>query len=220
MFSGRVCGSVRRGGSWVKECCGDRLPAKDETIPTMDEHYLDNERWLTARLSLRRPTRADIDAIYRIHRDPRACAYNPSDMLATRIDAEDLYLRWDEHWNRHGFGYWGIRWRGDHRPEAILGFCGFKLMRLSNRDVLNLFYRLDPAVWGDGVATEAAAAVVAWAMSHGPGHPVIARVRPDNVASTRVATRAGLSRAEHLDTHGEDGLDWIYTKNWEDGGSA
>lgn len=182
----------------------------------MGEHHVDNDQLLTARLSLRRPTRADIDAIYRVHRDPQACAHNPSDMLATHADAEDLYLRWDEHWSRHGLGYWVIRLRDGYQPAAILGFCGLKLMKLSNRDVLNLFYRLDPAAWGDGVATEAASAVVAWATAHLPDHAVIARVRPDNIASARVAAQAGLRRAEHLDNYGEDGLDWIYTKNWQD----
>jgi ribosomal-protein-alanine N-acetyltransferase len=171
---------------------------------------------LTARLSLRRPSPADIDAIYRIHRDPAACAHNPSDMLAERSDAEDLYRRWDEHWRRHGFGYWVIRPRPGYRPEAILGFCGLKVMRLREREVLNLFYRLDPQAWGDGVATEAATAVVAWASAHVPDHPLTARVRPDNVASMRVAARAGLRRAEHLDTCGEDGLDWLFVANWSE----
>jgi RimJ/RimL family protein N-acetyltransferase len=176
---------------------------------------LDSERWQTARLSLQRPARADIDATYRIHSDPRACMHNPSDMLASHTDAEDLYLRWDEHWSRHDFGYWRIESRSGHEPEAILGFCGFKLMQLQDREVLNLFYRLDPAAWGDGVASEAAIAVVAWANRYAPGYPIIARVRPDNIASSRVATRAGLRRAEYLDTYGEDGLDWIYARNWE-----
>lgn len=182
----------------------------------MDVHHVDNEFLLTARLSLRRPTHADIDAIFRIHRDRQACAHNPSDMLATRSDAEDLYRRWDEHWNRHGFGYWVIRRYDGHQRAAIAGFCGLKLMRLNDRDVLNLFYRLDPPAWGDGVASEAATAVVAWAIAHVVDHPVIARVRPDNIASRTVAVRAGLCRAEHLDTVGEDGLDWIYIKNWRD----
>jgi RimJ/RimL family protein N-acetyltransferase len=87
-------------------------------------------------------------------------------------------------------------------------------MRLHHRDVLNLFYRLDPLAWGDGLATEAATAVVTWATEHVPEHPVIARVRPDNVASATVAARSGLRRAELLDAPGEDGLDWIYETNW------
>lgn len=179
----------------------------------MGEHRFDNEILGTPRLSLRRPTPSDIDAIYRIHSEPQACAHNPSDILRTRNDAETLFRRWDEHWNRRGFGYWVIHPREGHQPEAILGFCGLKVMQLHDRDVLNLFYRLNPAAWGGGVATEAATAVVTWATAHVPCHPVVARVRPDNVASARVATRAGLHRAEHLDTHGDDGPDWIYIAN-------
>ena len=58
-------------------------------------------------------------------------------------------------------------------------------------------------------AGEAATAVVYWATSTGT-HPVIARIRPDNVASQRVAVRAGLVRAEHLDDEGFDGPDQIF----------
>ncbi|MCU7730339.1 GNAT family N-acetyltransferase [Actinoplanes sp. KI2] len=177
---------------------------------------MDGEELLTARLSLRRPTPADIEEIFRIHRDRQACAHNPADMLATRSDAADRYRRWAEHWDRHGFGYWVIRRRDGHRHAAVAGFCGLKLMRLHDRDVLNLFYRLDPPAWGDGVATEAATAVVAWAITHVAGLPVVARVRPGNIASRTVAMRAGLCRAEHLDTDGEDGLDRVYAKNWHD----
>lgn len=167
-----------------------------------------NEELRTARLSLRRPTPFDIEAIYSIHRQPRACAHNPADLLATRAEAEDLYRRWDKHWQSHGFGYWVIR---RHHVHEVQGFCGIKMMRLREREVLNLFYRLDPSAWGDGLATEAATAVVGWATTHITDRPLLARVRPDNVASIRVAERAGLRRAEHLDSPGEDGLDWIFT---------
>lgn len=168
------------------------------------------EELVTERLALWRPTPADIDAILRIHSDPRACAHNPSDMLATRAEAVDRFRRWDEHWQVHGYGYWTIR-----RPSTVdaldpLGFCGVKRMRLDDRPVLNLFYRLDPPAWGDGVATEAATAVVRWALANVPDLPVVARVRPGNAASLRVAARAGLRRAEDLDTEGEDGPDRLF----------
>jgi ribosomal-protein-alanine N-acetyltransferase len=165
---------------------------------------------LTDRLSLRRPVPADIDAILRLHRDPVACAHNPSDMLTTRGEAIERYHRWDAHWTEHGFGYWAVC----NRNGDLLGFCGLKVMRLHERAVLNLFYRLDPAAWGNGIATEAATAVVAWAAAHGPARaaelPVVARVRPANVASARVAERAGLHRRPELDVTGADGPDWIF----------
>lgn len=129
----------------------------------MGDDQLGHEELLTTRLSLRRPTPAAIDAIYRIHHDPAATAHNPADMLTTRADAEDRYQRWEQHWHQHGFGYWVIHPREVDGQRDILGFCGLKLMRLQNREILNLFYRLDPAVWGNGIATEAATAVVSWA---------------------------------------------------------
>jgi RimJ/RimL family protein N-acetyltransferase len=160
---------------------------------------------LTERLALRRPEEGDVDAILRIHSDRLACEHNPSDMITVRAEAVDRCRQWRAHWERHGFGYWVVR---RHESSRVIGFCGLKVMRLHEAPVLNLFYRFDPAVWGQGLAGEAVAAVVAAA----PGEPpVVARIRPANVGSARVAMRAGLRRAEHLDALGEDGLDWVFT---------
>ena len=168
------------------------------------------EELRSARLSLRRPTAADIDAIFEIQGDPRACLHNPSDCLTRREGAEELYRRWDDQWERCGYGYWIVRRRGS---DQVLGFSGIKPMELNGLKILNLFYRFAPSAWGRGFASEAASEVAAWASRQGPDLPLIARVRPGNVASQRVAVRAGLIRAVHLDTTGEDGLDWIFAAN-------
>ncbi|AQZ62171.1 acetyltransferase, GNAT family [[Actinomadura] parvosata subsp. kistnae] len=165
---------------------------------------------LTGRLSLRRPSPDDIDAIHAIHSDPATCLHNPSDALSKREEATELFHRWDDHWQRFGYGYWTVRRQGSDRP---LGFCGTKTMDLNGMSVLNLFYRFETSSWGQGLATEAATAVVDWVTQRAPELPVIARVRPANTASQRVAIRAGLVRAAHLDLPGEDGLGWIYAKN-------
>ncbi len=167
----------------------------------------------TARLSLRRPTTGDIDAIFAIHSDPRTCLHNPSDRLTQREEAEELYRRWNDQWQRCGYGYWVVR---RHGAAVQLGFCGIKPMELNGMKVLNLFYRFAPSAWGQGLGGEAATAVAAWASRQVPGLPLIARVRPSNIASQRVAVRAGLTRAEHLDTSGDDGLDWIFAANLPD----
>ncbi len=164
----------------------------------------------TGRLILSRPGPDDVDAILAVHQDPAACAHNPSDALANREQAEQLFLRWSAQWAGFGFGYWVVRRHGSPDP---LGFCGVKVVEFRRRRVLNLFYRFSPSVWGSGFATEAATAVVAWTLTHQPDDLVIARVRPANAASHRVATRAGLVRAEHLDSPGEDGVDWLYVSS-------
>ncbi|RZS34045.1 RimJ/RimL family protein N-acetyltransferase [Herbihabitans rhizosphaerae] len=171
----------------------------------------DHERLRTARLSLCRPEFGDVDAILEVHRDPRACAHNPSDALADRAGAEALFARWDEHWTRHGFGYWVVRRAA---ASTVLGFCGLKIMTWHERPILNLLYRLAPSTWGDGVGTEVATAAVEWARAHRPALSVVARVRPANVASARVATKAGLVRAPELDGPGEDGHDLVFASPW------
>jgi RimJ/RimL family protein N-acetyltransferase len=50
--------------------------------------------------------------------------------------------------------------------------------------------------------------VVGWAAERRLS--LVARIRPENLASQRVAIRAGLVRAEHLDGEGYDGFDWLY----------
>jgi len=166
------------------------------------------EQLITARLSLRRPVTADVAAILAVHQNRRATEHNPTETLTSRGQAESLFRRWDDHWDRNGFGYWVVR---RHEDDDSLGFCGLKVMPLDGRPALNLFYRFDPACWGQGVASEAAGAVVWWATIAQPHYPLIARVRPENTASHHVAVNAGLERAEHLDREGFDGFDCIYT---------
>jgi ribosomal-protein-alanine N-acetyltransferase len=152
---------------------------------------------------------ADIDAVYAVNGDPVACEHNPSDLLTSRADAADLFHRWDLHWRRHGFGYRTVLLRAGGPP---IGFTGVKFVQLGDQTVLNLFYRFAPATWGHGYAAEAAGAVLAEIAEGESDLPVVARIRPGNTASRRVAERIGLRRAPELDNPGEDGPDWIFTR--------
>lgn len=162
---------------------------------------------MTDRLRLRRPVPDDVEVIFDVYRDPRSCEHNPSNLLHDRDGTLSLYRSWDEHWRTEGFGYWTVL---RHESERPVGFCGLKYMWFRHDRVANLFYGFDPAWWGNGLAAEAARAAVQWGAKHLPGVAVVARIRPDNHASQRVAARAGLTRAEHLDGLGFDGLEWIY----------
>lgn len=158
-------------------------------------------------MAARPPARGDVGAVLALHSDPRTVAHNPGDRLADRGEAEQLLQRWVKHWHEHQIGYWLLTWRDD---DQVFGVCGVKRMTLADRPVWNLLHRLDPSVWGRGVATEAATAVVIRARRHPAVLPVTARVRPANHASARVALAAGLRRSPELDTAGEDGPDDLY----------
>lgn len=179
----------------------------------MDETCRADEELSTTRLSLLRPAEDDIDAIFAVHSDPATCLHNPSDALGQRRDAEELYRAWNDLWERCGYGYWVVRL---HDRARQFGFCGVKPMELAGIKVLNLFYRFDRSAWGQGFATEAATAIVRWSAQRNPDLPLIARVRPANVASQVVAMRAGLTRVERLDGPGYDGFDLIFATNLPD----
>jgi ribosomal-protein-alanine N-acetyltransferase len=162
----------------------------------------------TARLQLSAPTRADAAAILAIAGNPRAVAHNPSDLLTDLAEAQELLDRWIRHWMDRGFGYWCVREVG--RPRVI-GYCGLKAVTVKGLSVLNLIYRFTPDVWGRGYATEAATAAIAWGTAHQPSTLILARVRPDNLASQNVALKVGLRRDHGMDDEGEDGQDLAYT---------
>lgn len=162
----------------------------------------------TDRLRLDPPEPSDVAAVLAIVGDPRTVEHNPSDLVSDLAEAEELVGRWIQHWELRGFGYWCVREAGRAR---LVGYCGVKRMLARERPVLNLIYRFRPEVWGHGYATEAARAAIAWAQTTQPGTTILARVRPDNVASRTVALKAGLSRDPDLDEDGEDGLDLAFT---------
>ena len=162
----------------------------------------------TDRLSLDVPEPSDAAAVLAIAGDPRTVEHNPADLLGDLHDAEALVGRWVGHWQERGFGYWCVREIGESR---VVGYCGVKHTVVQGRPALNLIYRFLPEVWGRGYATEAAQAAVTWAASHCGGATIVARVRPDNVASRNVASKAGLRRDPSLDEYGQDGLDLVFS---------
>ncbi|MEP9364120.1 GNAT family N-acetyltransferase [Nocardioides sp. CN2-186] len=162
----------------------------------------------TERLRLTRPVATDAAGVLAILGDPRTVEHNPSDRLEDLAAATALVARWVDHWDEHGFGYWCVRASG---ADHVIGYSGVKRMTIHGRPVLNLVYRFVPEVWGQGLATEAASAVVSATVDELPAETIVARVRPDNHASRTVALKAGLHRDATMDCQGDDGIDWVFT---------
>jgi [ribosomal protein S5]-alanine N-acetyltransferase len=151
----------------------------------------------TERLVLRRVRIEDGPAMFTVHGDPATNLYNPHGPDPDRATSEAALRVWVQDWEREGYGYWAITLL---QSENVLGFGGVSHMIWRDRDVLNLYYRLTPAAWGQGYASEMAQKAVALARKHMPSLPVVARIRENNRASIRVAERAGLQRCPELDT--------------------
>lgn len=158
----------------------------------------------TDRLLLRRPRAEDAGFVLTLLAEPGTTVHNPSDALRSLEDAEALLLRWDGQWEA-GLGYCIVEADG-----APVGVCGVKAVALAGLPVWNLLYRFLPSAWGHGYAREAATAAIRIARTIDVSRQVIARVRPANTASARVAAAIGLERRPDLDLVGDDGPDEVW----------
>ncbi len=150
----------------------------------------------TSRLVLRRLTANDAAAVLAIDTDPRTNAYRPGGP-PSRTESELAFQEFLCCWQEHGLGYWAVE-LGGH----IVGVAGVRPFRSRTRECWNLYYRLVPEAWGQGVAAEAAREAVVAAGICRPDWPVLARTRPANDAAIRVAQAAGLERRSDLDSDG------------------
>lgn len=97
-----------------------------------------------------------------------------------------------------------------HRGSGtVIGHCAYKGPP-SPEGVVEIAYGIDPACQGRGYATEAARALIAFALGSGLVRLVCAHTRPEKNASARVLTKCGFEWiGEVMDP--EDGLVW----RWE-----
>jgi RimJ/RimL family protein N-acetyltransferase len=165
----------------------------------------------TARLQLRRPVLEDVDEVFRIHHDPRTYRFGPRAPVADRATSEQRVTAWIAHWEAHGFGYWTAV---DRQRNAIVGVTGLTGERWLSTEILNLYYRFDPAVWRRGLAGEAARIAVALGRRVFPERPILARTTPENVPSQRTALAAGLVRREELDAETDAGRLIVFALGW------
>lgn len=154
--------------------------------------------WLaTSRLELWRPSPDDADRIFEIHAHPATYVHAPHLRMREPAEAVRLLDVWGSHWEAHGFGYACVRRRED---GATVGVAGIKHQVVTDVQVLNLYYRFDPRVWGGGYAAEAMrAAMTEVARITGGSLPFLARVARNNPASIRLAERLGLVRLDLVD---------------------
>lgn len=161
----------------------------------------------TDRLLLRKPLEADAPFVLALHADPQAIVHNPADALGDLTDARSRLTLWSTHW-QNGLGYWIVE---ECAVGRAIGVCGVKAVDLQGQPSWNLLYRFLPEAWGRGYAREAARASLKVAAVVDASRPVVARIRPDNAASARVAEAIGLVRRPDLDLDGDDGRDEIWS---------
>ena len=147
----------------------------------------------TARLLLRPFELTDVDDVCAYASDPEVARFRPLPDPYTREDALEFVNR-------------QIRtdWSTDAEFAIEYGsrvIGGISLHANPEHEIAELGYLLGRRWWGQGLATEAARAVVDWGFRRFRSHKVYARAHVDNQRSWRLMERLGMTREGVLRGH-------------------
>lgn len=146
------------------------------------------------RLLLRELQPQDTPALFALFSDPLTVEYTEWEPFQTLSDAE-----WLVNWARNGAEQeprtvfvWGICWHNAEVTELI----GVVTLSIRNSSIgeASLGYILLRSTWGQGFATEAGRAVIAFGFHQLRLHRVTGACSPENQASARVLEKIGMRR--------------------------
>jgi RimJ/RimL family protein N-acetyltransferase len=144
----------------------------------------------TERLILRRWREDDREAFAKINADPRVMRFFPSTLSRAQSDA--LVDRIEHHFSRHEFGPCAVELRAS---GVFAGFIGLSVptFHAAFTPCVEIGWRLAPEVWGQGLATEGACAIVNYGFDVLYLKEIVSFTVPANLPSRRVMEKLGMT---------------------------
>ncbi|HXZ28058.1 MAG TPA: GNAT family N-acetyltransferase [Terriglobales bacterium] len=142
----------------------------------------------TRRLRLRRLRPGDAEAVFRYCSDPRVTRYMVFETHRSLAETRRIVRRLEASHRRTGAPHWAITLRGSGK---LIGMCGFLPLETKHRRG-EFGYWLGRPHWGQGYATEAVGALLAFGFRRLKLNRLQARVVVGNRASARVLQKAGM----------------------------
>lgn len=162
----------------------------------------------TKRLVLRHQMMEDLDSLFALYRDPDIVRYIP-DAPRTYAEArKELQWHMNGHPKHPALGLWATIYK---ETNTFIGRCGLLPWTIDGRDEVEVAYLISKTHWGQGLATEAARAILEYGFQvlHLPR--LICLIDPDNLASIRVAEKIGMAFKKEAED--EMGPFLIYARN-------
>jgi RimJ/RimL family protein N-acetyltransferase len=163
----------------------------------------------TERLRLRAHRADDHAGCLAIWSDPEVTRYIGG-RPASREEAWKRLLHYAGLWSLLGYGYWAVEEKTSGRYIGDIGCADFKRDQLPMLDgMLECGWALAPHAHGRGYATEALLAIMSWAQANLDAPRLACIIAPDNLASIRVAEKAGFRQWQSATYHGDATLVFI-----------
>jgi len=156
----------------------------------------------TERLVLRPWSPADADSLVAVFAESEVWRF-PFGRGLSRAESEQFLERQLAHWEKHGFGSWAAELKAE---GSLIGYIGLSIPSWLPQilPAVEVGWRLHPAYWGRGLATEGGRASLRHGFETLGLDRIVSIFTPDNVASGRVMEKLGLH-------------DWITTMDSERG---
>jgi RimJ/RimL family protein N-acetyltransferase len=146
----------------------------------------------------------DADALALVLSDLETMKYYPAP-----IDQKGIQQWIERNLRRYaedGVGLWAMVLKA---TGEMIGDCGIIRQRVEDEHMYEIGYHVRRDLWGQGLATEAASACREWGFANLNVDRLISLIRPDNVASCRVAERNGMTVWKEVDWRGQ--RHYVYT---------
>ncbi|XXN66545.1 GNAT family N-acetyltransferase (plasmid) [Enterobacter ludwigii] len=144
----------------------------------------------TSRLQLEPFELAHFDGLRAMENDPEIMRYISNGVVKTPEETLATIERVTLRWQQYGFSWWAMREKAS--GDIVGAGC---LQHLANQDgaPLEIGWRLNANHHGKGYATEAAQAIIQFAVEHIGAKYLVAVADPENAASQRVMQRLGMT---------------------------
>jgi ribosomal-protein-alanine N-acetyltransferase len=139
------------------------------------------------RIRLRRPALSDAEAIYEYGSDPEVARYADWPIRTSIEQVVESLRGRSALWDSGAEFYWVITLPEEDRA---IGGVSCRIVQ----DSAEVGFLLNRRYWGNGLATDAARAIVEWALSIPSVRRVWATCDTENLASARVLEKVGLAR--------------------------
>jgi ribosomal-protein-alanine N-acetyltransferase len=169
----------------------------------------------TERLVLRHFRMSDGEAMTRVFGDADVMRFGDGVKTAQWVH-DWLGRRLEDYLREPGNGPWAVV---EKRSAEAIGYCGlFHYPDVCGQPETEIGYRLARTYWGKGYATEAVIAVRDYGFNTLGLPRLIAIIDPQNIASIRVARKAGMQYENDVLFEGYTHADHVYAVTREAGG--
>jgi RimJ/RimL family protein N-acetyltransferase len=162
----------------------------------------------TDRLRLRAFQAGDLDAYSAMQANPEVMRYLVTGRTSTRPEVWRTMATSLGSWALRGYGMWACEKLGE---RVFVGSVG--IFEPLDWPEPELAYSLDRPFWGQGFATEAARAARNWLFANFPLARAASFIRPDNLASRRVAERLGALQERTFELRGSIYEYWVHHRD-------